>query len=442
MRAARRRRYVARADVMEVLYRVYLGAISARSSSSPSSPARCTKCPPTPARSTSIRAHAPAVHRPRRRRAGARRAALGSPRRAAGDRGGRGPLHAAGAGLAAHRAAAGGAGAAAHRGARRRDLRRRRRQLRLPPLPGLARSSGSAALAPFGALRADRACSARRWSPAAGACDRRWRARSACCSSPGRRSTWRSAGTARRRRCSATWRRCRSSTAADELLAALGAALALAACSPRACSASAASRSRRRGGAPQLVAEMRFSASVQDLRTVILLRRQLASEQPAPQALAPPAGATACPPADLAARLAELPALAGGADRPRRPDRGRRGRRPRGRRLRPHPGPLRPARPAPLRRRARPDRAARPGVRPPAAPRPAPGRSEGADLPPPAGAGERDGGGGAAGNLDRDGPGSERHRGCGRRGDGGLRPPPCCFAVRPSAPPTTPTRTC
>src|SRR6185312_9773011 len=30
----------------------------------------------------------------------------------------------------------------------------------------------------------------------------------------------------------------------------------------------------------QLVAEMRFSASVQDLRTVILLRRQLASELP------------------------------------------------------------------------------------------------------------------------------------------------------------------
>jgi len=66
---------------------------------------------------------------------------------------------------------------------------------------------------------------------------------------------------------------------ASAWLAALGAALALAvlAAGLLGIGGLALEAAQRRA---QLVAEMRFSASVQDLRTVILLRRQLASERP------------------------------------------------------------------------------------------------------------------------------------------------------------------
>lgn len=65
----------------------------------------------------------------------------------------------------------------------------------------------------------------------------------------------------------------------DAALAALGAALALAALAAGLLGIGGLrlEAARRRA---ELVAEMRFSASVQDLRTVILLRRQLASELP------------------------------------------------------------------------------------------------------------------------------------------------------------------
>jgi hypothetical protein len=66
---------------------------------------------------------------------------------------------------------------------------------------------------------------------------------------------------------------------ADAALAALGAALALVALAAGLLGIGGLrlEAARRRA---ELVAEMRFSASVQDLRTVILLRRQLASEHP------------------------------------------------------------------------------------------------------------------------------------------------------------------
>jgi hypothetical protein len=66
---------------------------------------------------------------------------------------------------------------------------------------------------------------------------------------------------------------------ADAALAAVGAALALAALAAGLLGIGGLrlEAARRRA---ELVAEMRFSASVQDLRTVILLRRQLASELP------------------------------------------------------------------------------------------------------------------------------------------------------------------
>jgi hypothetical protein len=66
---------------------------------------------------------------------------------------------------------------------------------------------------------------------------------------------------------------------ADAALAAVGAALALATLGVGlfGIGGIALEAARRRA---ELVAEMRFSASVQDLRTVILLRRQLASEHP------------------------------------------------------------------------------------------------------------------------------------------------------------------
>ena len=82
---------------------------------------------------------------------------------------------------------------------------------------------------------------------------------------------------------------------------------------------------RRRAG---LVAQLRFAVTLQDMRTVVLLRRQLAQEKPRNRPwirLRPRRGRL---PADLAPRLAELPALPvpraaahGGAGRRRRPRR-------------------------------------------------------------------------------------------------------------------------
>ena len=135
-------------------------------------------------------------------------------------------------------------------------------------------------LAAFGALRPDRRARRGAGRLRAAAAASAWRARSASCSSPGRRSTWRSAGTARRRRCSATWRRCRSSTAPTRRARGGRRGRSPWRCSPRACSAIGGLRLEAARRRAELVAEMRFSASVQDLRTVILLRRQLASEHP------------------------------------------------------------------------------------------------------------------------------------------------------------------
>jgi hypothetical protein len=81
---------------------------------------------------------------------------------------------------------------------------------------------------------------------------------------------------------------------ADAALAALGAALALAALAAGLLGIGGLrlEAARRRA---ELVAEMRFSASVQDLRTVILLRRQLASERPRRKPWLRLRGATAHP---------------------------------------------------------------------------------------------------------------------------------------------------
>ena len=115
-----------------------------------------------------------------------------------------------------------------------------------------------------------------------------------------------------------------------------------------------------------LTAELRFSASVQDLRAVVLLRRQLASEAPAAPTMAAAAGPAARSAPDPAARLAELPALAGWPALARTLVLGAR----RGRRSRSAPG----AGSTPLLvlpgvraagRGARPGRAARAGGRPP-----------------------------------------------------------------------------
>ena len=99
-------------------------------------------------------------------------------------------------------------------------------------------------------------------------------------------------------------------------------------------------------------------------------RRPAHGDPPAPPArlgAAAAAALAACrlgrPPPGMAARLAELHALAARSCWSRAPARrGRRG--ARGRRLEGEHRPLRPPRRPPLRRRARPDRAPRPGVRP------------------------------------------------------------------------------
>ena len=123
-----------------------------------------------------------------------------------------------------------------------------------------------------------------------------------------------------------------------------------------------------------LTAQLRFSASVQDLRAVVLLRRQLASESPRRRPwvrLRDPA---------LASRpvwrrgwqsILRWPAARLGAGAS-----GRCRRRPARRRdLERHDAADRPRRDRPADRRARPGRAAGAGGRPPAAPRPGPGQS-------------------------------------------------------------------
>ena len=154
-------------------------------------------------------------------------------------------------------------------------------------------------------------------------------------------------------------------------------------CSASACSGSAASCSRRRGAAPRWRRSCASRPRSSDLRTVVLLRRQLASEQPRGDhgcdcgsgthpvwrrdwqgllrwppvrivrvlVLAASAGAVA-----VAAWSASVVALCG-------------------------------ARVAAVRRRARPDRAARPGERPPDPIRAAAPRTGGAVPPSPGGAG-------------------------------------------------------
>ena len=59
----------------------------------------------------------------------------------------------------------------------------------------------------------------------------------------------------------------------------------------------------------QLVGQLKFAATLQDLRTVMVLRRQLAMELPRSRALGP--AALARPAARLAPRGARRPALAG-----------------------------------------------------------------------------------------------------------------------------------
>ena len=153
---------------------------------------------------------------------------------------------------------------------------------------------------------------------------------------------------------------------ARELLAALGVAVALAAgwLGLRRLGGLSLEAARRRA---TLAAEMRFSASVQDVRTVILLRRQLASEKPrrrpwlrlrAPRLARRPVwrrgwqSLLRWPAARLVRVL--LAGAAAGAVAVAGLGRG--------------DAAARAARPDPLRRRPRPGRAARPGGRPPAAP--------------------------------------------------------------------------
>ena len=94
--------------------------------------------------------------------------------------------------------------------------------------------------------------------------------------------------------------------------AGLAIALALAWLGLRAVGRIALEAARRRAA---LTAELRFSASVQDLRTVVLLRRQLASERPRRRPWIRLGRGGLVSPPGLAPRLAELPALAAGTGR-------------------------------------------------------------------------------------------------------------------------------
>jgi hypothetical protein len=276
MRAARRRRYVARTDVMEVLYRVYVGAIVALFVLAFLAGA-LHEVPADPAAVDGIRAHAPAIF-------GIAVAMLILAGLRAGARGGPLAIEAAEVRYTLLAPVS-----------RRTALRPAAlSQLRIATIAGAVagavvgnfvfrRFPGTAvewigALAAFGALvpiavlGAAQVGSGRRLRPpVAGAIGLALVAWSALDLALG----WNSAPT----------------TMLGDLatlplqhgvsawLAAVGAALALAllAAGLLGLGGIALEAARRRA---ELVAEMRFSASVQDLRTVILLRRQLASEHP------------------------------------------------------------------------------------------------------------------------------------------------------------------
>ncbi|HEX4305808.1 MAG TPA: hypothetical protein VHZ54_07230 [Solirubrobacterales bacterium] len=276
MRVARRRRYVARTDVMEVLYRVYLGAIAAVFVLAFLAGA-LHEVPADPASIDSIRAHAPAV-------IGIAVALLVYAGLRAGARGGPLAIEAAEVRYTLLAPVS-----------RRTALRPAAvAQLRIAVIAGAVlgavvgnfvfrRFPGSAvewigalaafgALAPIAVLGAALVGSGRRLRPGvAGALGLALVAWSALDLALG----WNSSpatmlgdlATVPLQHGASAW------------LAALGALLAVAvlAAGMLGIGGLGLEAAQRRA---QLVAEMRFSASVQDLRTVILLRRQLASELP------------------------------------------------------------------------------------------------------------------------------------------------------------------
>ena len=345
MRSARRRRYVERADVMEVLYRVYLGAIFARSSSWPSSPARVHEVPADPGRDRRHPRPRPGRDRPRRRARRPRRAALGRAGRAAGDRGGRGPVHAAGAGRSRRRRCARRRCAQLRIAVdRRRRARRRRRQLRLPPLARARRSSGSACLAAFGAagpaLRPRRGAARLGPAPAAGRGEPRsgplllaWSALDLLLGANSSPATMLGdlgdAAAAERRR--------------PRSLGAAGRGSPLALPAVGLARHRRALRSRRRGGAPRWPPSCASRPRSRTCARSILLRRQLASERPRGEPWVRLRRAAARRDPVWRRGWQSFLRWPLGADRPRPRARRRRGRRSRPAAWRPHPA-LRPAR--------------------------------------------------------------------------------------------------
>jgi Family of unknown function (DUF6297) len=276
MRAARRRRYVARADVMEVLYRVYLGAIAALFVLAFLAGA-LHEVPADPAAVADIRAHAPAIF-------GIAVALLVLSGLRSGARGGPLAIEAAEVRYTLLAPVS-----------RRAALRPAAlSQLRIATIAGaiagavvgnfvFRRFPGTAvewigslaafgALVPVAVLAAAQVGSGRRLRPSvaaiAGLLLLAWSVLDLALG-------WDSAPTTMLGDLATL--PLQHGVAA--LLAAVGAALALAllAAGLSGLGGIALEAARRRA---DLVAEMRFSASVQDLRTVILLRRQLASERP------------------------------------------------------------------------------------------------------------------------------------------------------------------
>jgi hypothetical protein len=276
MRRARRRRYVARADVMEVLYRVYLGALAALFGLAFLAGA-LHEVPADPASVEGIRAHAPAV-------IGIAVALLIFAALRSGARGGPLAIEAAEVRYTLLAPVS-----------RRTALRPAAlQQLRVSVVSGaifgavvgnfvFRRFPGTGvewigSLAAFGALvpivvlGAAQVGSGRRLRPAlAGGVGVVLVAWSVLDLALG----WNSAPTTMLGDLATL----PLQRGADAALSAVGAAVALAALAAGLLGIGgiALEAARRRA---ELVAEMRFSASVQDLRTVILLRRQLASEHP------------------------------------------------------------------------------------------------------------------------------------------------------------------
>jgi hypothetical protein len=276
MRSARRRRYVARTDVMEVLYRVYLGAIAALFVLAFLAGA-LHEVPADPGSVDGIRAHAPAI-------IGIAVAVLMLAGLRTGSRGGPLAIEAAEVRYTLLAPVS-----------RRTALRPAAlSQLRIATISGAVlgavignfvfrRFPGTAvewigALAAFGALvpiavlGGALVASGRRLRPrVAGSIGLAFVAWSALDLALG----WNSSPTTMLGDLATL----PLQHGADAWLAALGAVLSLAllAVGLLGIGGLGLEAAQRRA---QLVAEMRFSASVQDLRTVILLRRQLASERP------------------------------------------------------------------------------------------------------------------------------------------------------------------